>query len=451
MNKLGFKNFFNKYIFEPKAPELSKKDQNKALFASIVGGVLTLGALHLFTAATNLIRFNGKVTKGPKDIKFNDTIQNLFTESVPNSAKSELENPKIVKKVNEEKIRKELQKRNIQEHDINITIAIINEIISSSTVLGRPLIYSETGVAYIRKNENGIPLTIEAHKEGGTYIHFKSSKKAKDMISSACQKRVYRAINEEGEIVAASVIHDPKAYYNKKTFDNESKAHSLFNDCPYVIRVHALSVYEMTPKSKQYSNDEAKYGLIAEYCNGITDGKFFQTLTPKEQIEFFLKILKGAEAIHKKGYCHFDFKSDNVLYKEVDGVKEPRIIDFGVIQPMGPTTEAGFLRGAFHPPEIGIDSRDIFNVTEKVDVWKLGMYSAITLLGITPEIEWGEVHYNNKNNWFYEPTLKASWVKVNPEMERLTPIVMQMLEIDPDKRISMRDAIQKMQELLTAL
>ena len=42
------------------------------------------------------------------------------------------------------------------------------------------------------------------------------------------------------------------------------------------------------------------------------------------------KIIKSYEPIYKRGFIHRDLKSENILFKKVNGVYEFKIGDFGL-------------------------------------------------------------------------------------------------------------------------
>ena len=224
-----------------------------------------------------------------------------------------------------------------------------------------PIHYDDTGIAYLRKDSK-LPATLEAHIEGDIYIHLKSSKvHHESLIAQACQKIVYHAINQVGEIVAASVIHETSYVGNKTTFETEKKALALFKGCPYILQVFHANSYASKKPGVQ------KYGFITEYCHGHADTTFLTTLPLKERWTFFLNILEGVNVVHEKGYHHFDLKAGNILYKKIGNHYEPRIIDFGVMHHEDEILDGA--RGAFLPPEWRKHENFPMKVSESVDVW----------------------------------------------------------------------------------
>ena len=347
----------------------------------------------------------------PEVIKpISNTKEVLSPESELKYEETESELKDTASEINEAKIRKKLESHQIDEEYIVRTIEVIKEICAQSTLFGKPLQFNEYDMVYLRKSDT-IPLTMEAHRNGNVYIHFKSHQDGtKDLIAEACQKRVYKSINQAGEVFAASVIREVLiTESNKDTFDTERTALTVFKGWPYIIKGFGVSYYQ------------GKYGLLTEYCGGRTSREFFkETLkTPKERIEFFLNILIGVKSIHDQGFVHFDLRGANILYKEVNNNYEPRIIDFGVMQPMGTSLKRNF-RGTYVPAEC---DKHPYSVTEKVDVWALGIYA--------------------------EDNLLANGDQMDSSIADLTSIIKQMLESDPKNRFTMAQSIQEIQNLLS--
>lgn len=336
--------------------------------------------------------------------------------------------------VDEDKIRTELLKRGINENETDRTIEIIKEIVSHSTLFGQSIAYNAEGMSYLRKNQK-MPLTLQVYQNGHVYIHFKSkTKQTKDMIASACQKIVYRTINEAGTTCAASVIHEEDDNANITTFNTEKSAHHAFKDCRYILQCFAASSYEAK------NADKKKYSLISEYCDGKATQEFLDQLAPKARWEFFLNILEGVKEMHDKGYSHFDLRSDNILYKKVNGRYEPRIIDFGVMHLMNELITHE-VRGAFIPPEYLTQDNFPLKVTEKVDVWALGHYAAWNLLNVIPWLDQKVVIEKRKYSKKY--ILGADWQQATPGTEEFIPIIKQMLDVNPETRLSMASAIEQ--------
>ena len=53
-------------------------------------------------------------------------------------------------------------------------------------------------------------------------------------------------------------------------------------------------------------------------------------LSPDERLDLFVRICQGVQHAHQRGIIHRDLKPANILVTSVDGVPQPKIIDFGI-------------------------------------------------------------------------------------------------------------------------
>ncbi len=72
---------------------------------------------------------------------------------------------------------------------------------------------------------------------------------------------------------------------------------------------------------------ESLVGIVMEYLDGITLGKYVkQNISKQEKISILIKLLEALKRIHTFGYIHRDINPNNILIGEGGNV---RIIDFG--------------------------------------------------------------------------------------------------------------------------
>lgn len=430
MVKLSFFLFINKYIFYPLSNELSRKEQNTALALSIISGVFTAGLLHLSLFFSNLIRFKGKVVQlQPHNLKISKTDK--FSLKLLS-----------VKGVAEDKIQEFLKNtKNLDKINIQRVIQAIKEIVSKGTLCDQNLPYNEEGIAYMKKNSE-VPVTLEIKRQGHVFVHFKS-KSAKEEIGRACQKVVYRTINQLGEVFAASVIKEADKEVAQSTFDAEKKAMAVFKDCPYVVRGVQANVY----KGKC---GEEKHGLIFEYCQGQARAQFLNHLLLNERWMFFLHIMHAVEAMHDKGYSHCDLHPGNILYKKIEQGFEPRVIDFGVMLPINKEFK-GPLRSAFPAPEYFHPETCPGYISERVDVWALGIYAAQEILNlpvaIVPEDSIDQEESSRRKKY----VAKVDWSKASSEHEKFIPTIKKMLATDPADSPSLHEVMQEIKNSIDAL
>lgn len=95
------------------------------------------------------------------------------------------------------------------------------------------------------------------------------------------------------------------------------------------------------------------------------------SLSNKELVRLFLKIVEGVQEIHRRGFVHADLKLDNVV---VDLQGNPLIIDFDLATQMG---ESRGGRGTMNymPPEVirSFQTGDKVTFTGQVDLYSLGV------------------------------------------------------------------------------
>jgi len=62
---------------------------------------------------------------------------------------------------------------------------------------------------------------------------------------------------------------------------------------------------------------------ITDYCDG-------KQLSIAQRLELFARVCEAVQHAHQKGIIHRDLKPSNILVSELDGVAQPKVIDFGI-------------------------------------------------------------------------------------------------------------------------
>ncbi|MFO1054086.1 MAG: bifunctional serine/threonine-protein kinase/formylglycine-generating enzyme family protein [Planctomycetota bacterium] len=132
--------------------------------------------------------------------------------------------------------------------------------------------------------------------------------------------------------------------------------------------------------------------LAMEYVPGEALNRHVQTrgLDLLARIDLFLAACEGVHHAHQRGVIHRDLKPQNILVAEVDGVAQPKVIDFGLAKVFGDhelhtmRTHAGAVLGtpAYMSPEQmrgDAQSADI-----RTDVYALGVILYELLTGTLP-------------------------------------------------------------------
>ena len=133
--------------------------------------------------------------------------------------------------------------------------------------------------------------------------------------------------------------------------------------------------------------------FVMEYVEGVPINTFCDehNLDLRARLELFIHVCGGVQHAHQKAIIHRDLKPSNVLVVEIDGLPQPKIIDFGVAKAMEQdvldsslTTSAGQLLGTpeyMSPEQTDMDGADI---DTRTDVYALGVLLYELLVGQLP-------------------------------------------------------------------
>ena len=164
-------------------------------------------------------------------------------------------------------------------------------------------------------------------------------------------------------------------------FEAERQAVALM-DHPGIAKVFAAGTTEI---GDPWFSMEVVRGLpITQYCDA-------RRLSIEERIALFIQVCQAVQHAHQKGVIHRDLKPSNVLVAEQDGVRQPKIIDFGVAKAIGQQLTdrvAVTLRGtaigtaAYMSPEQA--SASGIDVDTRSDIYSLGVMLYELMVGELP-------------------------------------------------------------------
>ena len=109
-------------------------------------------------------------------------------------------------------------------------------------------------------------------------------------------------------------------------FDAERRALAVMNH-PGIARVRHAG-----------SSDTGQPYFAMELVRGLPLTKFCDTrrLNVRERLQLFIGTYEAVQHAHQKGVVHRDLKPSNILVADEEGLRQPKIIDFGIAKALGP-------------------------------------------------------------------------------------------------------------------
>ena len=180
---------------------------------------------------------------------------------------------------------------------------------------------------------------------------------------------------------------------------------------------------------RDFFRSDAKYYAVTDWVESSGMG-FDQLCRLDTQKKLLLcnEILYNVAALHSRGIVHADLKPDNFLLKQTrDGFVTAKLIDF----------DASFLLGRV-PPEVQGDfvymapevfrrmSGEKVDITEKIDVFALGVIFHQLWTGVTPRVASGF-------KYSFEAALNGAPVGIDPRVPQNVGRVLQTMLAGSDR------------------
>lgn len=183
--------------------------------------------------------------------------------------------------------------------------------------------------------------------------------------------------------------------------------------------------------------------LIMEYVDGIS----LEQHPPKsfdEALDIFRQVARGLAHMHHRGYVHADMKPNNIVVTDEGQVK---IIDLGQSCPVGTVKER--IQGT--PDYIAPEQVHRRAITEKTDTYNLGatMYWVLTSRHIPTALPKGDTLVSSLDDEFIEKPKPVMELNARTS-QMLNDLIMQCVEVDPEKRPASMEKVAETLDLLHA-
>ncbi|CAD8151338.1 unnamed protein product [Paramecium pentaurelia] len=261
-------------------------------------------------------------------------------------------------------------------------------------------------------------LLIRRQKEGEKFLfHYEIIKK----LGQGGFGQVYQVRHLKTKLIRAAKVIVRQSVENETLLLQETEILQTL-DHPNIVKI--LEIF----------SDNQHFYIITECLDGGELLERVRRITnySEEMAKIYMKqILSAMIYCHERKIVHRDLKPENILFDNLDINSNLRVIDFGASEKMMSkklTTKIG--TPYYLAPEIlrsnGYD--------EKVDVWSCGVILYILLIGKAP--------FRGKNQYETLQLVQQAKIEFNEKISSdAIDLIKLMIEKDPNKRISMKDAI----------
>uniref|UniRef100_A0A8C5LPD5 Serine/threonine-protein kinase Chk2 n=1 Tax=Leptobrachium leishanense TaxID=445787 RepID=A0A8C5LPD5_9ANUR len=197
-------------------------------------------------------------------------------------------------------------------------------------------------------------------------------------------------------------------------------------------------------KIENFFDSEDCFYIVLELMEG---GELFDRVVSTSRLKestaklYFYQMLLAVQYLHENGVIHRDLKPENVLLSSTSEECCIKITDFGQSKILGETSLMRTLCGTptYLAPEV-LNTAGTGGYTSAVDCWSLGVILFVCLSGYPPFSEQdGKMPLKNQIAGGHYTFIAAAWENVS---EPALDLVKKLLVVDPERRLSTKQALQ---------